>query len=255
MWDHHEYGSAMLNTEERESSSCNPVLLPFLGSDLQLRSGELDRLLDLGEVVERKYEGQPSIIRIEAPLPVIIKLWHPRSKFSSTWLFPYSHRFRKNADLLRRRSVVAPKVLGWGITKPDRVRFVAYEEIPGVTVREVIDEVDLKDFATYLLALHEAGIDFRSGHAGNILRCPDNSFALIDVTDCSFHKKPVRMNRRLKCLVRLFSHRRDLWYFGDQNRASLIEAYYGAMDVSPGAVKKAVAYVRKHAREPSQLKH
>jgi hypothetical protein len=230
--------------DQKSTSGVIAELLPFLGANLRLGPGQLTQLLERGQVLEYKYFGSPSIVRIEGMVPMIVKLWHPKPGLSSDRLFPYSNRFRKNARLLRERNLAAPKVVGWGVVEPGRIRFVTYQEIAGQPLREVCPDIDLDGFARYLVELHDSVVDFRSLHLGNVLQCAGAGYGLIDVTDCSFRSRPLAMRRRMKCLSRMCGHGQDTQYFSNGRWSDLVSAYCRAMNIGLEATTRVLDHVR-----------
>ncbi|HEY5646761.1 MAG TPA: lipopolysaccharide kinase InaA family protein, partial [Pseudomonadales bacterium] len=205
-------------------------------ADVRLDAQSLDALCQAGDVLERvNRSGQPKVLRIEsAPgAALIVKIWYPKGGLSSESLVPYAARFRRNAKRLRRRSVTAPDVLGWGTLEGTRIRFVCYREIPGRSLRDRIPDVDLAAVGAYVAELHDSGIDFRSLHMGNILWTGRAQFGLIDVTDCYFPRFMSR-RKRLRRLQFFCSHRPERSYLLTNGHwAQVVSAYCAAAGTDP----------------------
>ena len=109
-----------------------------------------------------------------------------------------------------------------------------------------LEQVDLDSTARFVLTLHEAGIDFRSLHLGNILRDESGAHSLIDVTDCSFSSGPLPLKQRIKRLGRFCDHRPDREYFEQNAHWSVfVAAYCQAMQLSPEQTATAHDLVRR----------
>lgn len=182
----------------------------------------MQTLVDSGEVLQYKKYERPSVIRClrRKQKPLIVKLWYPDKLITSDRFNPYSSRFVKNAEELLARGVAAPEVNGWGRIEPGHIRFVSYDELPGQTLDTALDQVDLDATARFVLTLHDAGIDFRSLHLGNILRDRSGAHSLIDITDCNFSSGPLPMWRRIRRLARFCNHRPEREYFREDARWS-----------------------------------
>lgn len=193
-------------------------------------------LLGAGQVLERvNRTGEPKVVRLErSPAEqLILKLWYPKRGLSSERILHYATRFRRHADRLRRRGVTAPDPCGWGSIAGTGIRFVCYPEIAGRTLRERIPDVDLEAAGAFVAGLHDAGIDFRSLHMGNVLCCGDRHFALIDVTDCSFPWVMSR-RRRLRRLQAFCAHRQEARFLlADGNWQRFVAAYCRSAGLTP----------------------
>ena len=193
-----------------------------------LSAAELAHIAETGELIEAMNSGGPKVIcaEVSSGSRMILKLWYPQRLLSSARFFPYSHRFRRNAARLRALNVNAPRVRGWGKAGNKGAHFVCYEELPGQSLRQWLPEADLSGVGQFVALLHDAGIDFRSLHMGNILWDGADTYSLVDVTDCGFRDRPLNLGNRARRMVYLCTHRREREYFRSSGHwVDLFKAY------------------------------
>ena len=219
------------------SCAASEALAPFLSPANRVSNETLRSLCLVGEVLEMKLPSEdPKVILVhpENDVPIIVKVWHPDRLISSARFYPYSTRFRRHAALLRAKGFSAPVVRGWGPVRDIGAHFVSYEVLPGKSLRQLKPEISFPDVAGYIARLHNAGIDFRSLHLGNILLDGDVNFALIDLTDCSFYRRPLSLRARAKRIVYLCTHRTDQAFMLEEHRwADLMRACSEAIGCTP----------------------
>ena len=224
-------------SSDAKSSAASRALAPFLRPAKPVTSESLQSLCRAGEVLEQKLPSlAPKVILVhpENDVPVMVKVWHPDRLISSARLYPYSTRFRRHAAILRGKGFSAPVVRGWGRIRGIGAHFVSYEVLPGKSLRQLKPEISFPDVADYIARLHEAGVDFRSLHLGNILLDGDADFSLIDLTDCSFHRRPLSLRARAKRIVYLCTHRTDQTFMLEGHRwADLMRACSDAIGCAP----------------------
>ena len=205
------------------------AIAPFLAGGARVSRDQFEALLAEGSVLEtRKRTGAAKVISIPRPgaVDLFIKAWHPKRTLTSARLHPYDLRFRNNAAKLRNLGFSAPVVRGWGAVGFDGTRFISYEALPGHSLRSLAPEVDLTGTATFIAGIHEAGVDFRSLHLGNILWAGGDEYGLIDLTDCRFHGRPLTLRRRAGRLIYLCTHKRDLAFMAtDERWVVFLDAY------------------------------
>jgi len=136
----------------------------------------------------------------------IIKLFRRKRLISSALWYPYANRFCDNAEALPRRGIAAPGIIKL-MRIPEMQRdAVHYHPVPGLTLRDHFrrDPVppDLPEIraeiARFVASVFANGVLFRSLHLGNIVRLPDASFGLIDISDLRLRSSPLsgRMCRK-----------------------------------------------------------
>lgn len=130
-----------------------------------------------------------------------------RRAMSSAVLRPYALRFAENASELLRRGVAAPEVVAVFRRDPERRHVVVYRFREGRELLATLREADaaarealLERFGRFVAELHAGGIEARALHFGNVLRCGDGSFALIDVVDVRFARRPMGARARERSL-------------------------------------------------------
>ncbi len=193
---------------------------------------KFEALIEGAKVLERQ-EGGLSALRTQDHR--IIKIWQRRAGLTSDRIRPYSERFRINCEELNRRGVTAPVISESYVLQDTGEHVLCYQEIPGTPLRELAESsrLPLKDMAEFYAELHAKGVHFRSIHLGNVLRLDPAGFALIDVTDTSFTKKPLSLKRRAENLGYAWAYRTDFAYFDTAIRKSLLSDYLKASGLSP----------------------
>jgi hypothetical protein len=213
------------------------ALDPFLASRARVSSSQFSELCSEGRIIEKvKRTGAVKVVTMAASdgSEFIIKLWHPDGWLSSGRIHPYSVRFCNNAARLRELGFQAPLVRGWGRIGSGGIRFICYEALPGRDLRELKPDVDLPGVARFIAGLHDAGVDFRSLHLGNLLWEGGKNYSLIDVSDCSFLRAPLSLKNRSKRLAYLCCHRRDVAFWAAEERwADFLLAYSETVNAMP----------------------
>jgi len=235
--------SELLGVPDRDAISL------FLEQGVRLPSTSLEALLEIGEVLDYKGCGKPGVIRVSeaGAEALIVKLWYRKPQPTSDLLVPYSVRFRRNSLKLRSRGIVAPEVIGWGSICGGTMQFVSYPALPGEPLRHIAPEIDLASVARYVLRLHDDGIDFRSLHLGNILS-NGSDYSLIDVTDCSFSRRPLSLKHRKRRLARFCSHKADSAYLENGSAwREFTAAYCDAAGLDRRSTARLIDYVGLHA--------
>ncbi len=193
--------------------------------DMQpLTQAQFQALIKGAEVLESQEDKPSALLACDGN---IIKIWQRRSGLSSDRLKPYSQRFRSNCEELNRRGIRAPVVTSAFEVKDSGEHVLLYPEIPGKALISLARENDLplRDLAGFYAELHGKGVHFRSIHLGNVLRLEPDGFALIDVTDTTFTRKPLSLRKRAENLGYAWAYRSDHAYFDAEVRARLL-AYY-----------------------------
>ncbi len=215
----------------------SPVIAPFLLAGGRVGAAEFEALCAAGSVLERKQAtGEIKVVRFSESIPaLIIKVWHPKKLVSSARLNPYDRRFRRHARRLRALGFTAPLVCGWGSIgftgSLVRSRFVCYEALPGVSLRELKPDADLPSAARFIARLHDRGVDFRSLHMGNLLQTEDRRHGLIDLTDCRFLRGPLPTELRIRRIAYFCTHKRDAAFMLQSERwLEFVEAYCQAAE-------------------------
>jgi len=139
----------------------------------------------------------------------IVKLFRIKRWFSSALIYPYSLRFQRNANRLRRMGIPAPRVERLFYCHSIRRHGVVYPMLQGETLEKAVQEETRQEglfqlLAEFIALLHKKGIYFRSLHLGNVLLLPDGDLGLIDVADMRFSRSPLRLDQRRRNFRHLF---------------------------------------------------
>lgn len=154
---------------------------------------------------------------LRTPDDRIIKLFRRKRLFSSALLRPYVARFARASRLLQARGIRSLTVIDVFRIPSIKRHAVVYLLLPGQPLRETLEqqpqriEALLARLAELLATLHERGIYFRAAHFGNVLVCPDEQLALIDISEARFFRAGLRPAMRAR------NFRPFLSYPGDVN--------------------------------------
>lgn len=244
-----------MSTAKRKLAT--PAIEQLLTANGRLLEDDLNRICAEGTLLEAMNSGGPKVVRCENTDGggLILKLWYAKQLWSSTRLFPYSVRFRKNAHRLRSLNVSAPMVRGWGTAGAAAAHYVCYEELPGRSLRQWLPEADLVAVGQFVAELHGAGIDFRSLHMGNMLWDGSDLYSLVDVTDCGFKRAPLSLENRARRLIYLCTHRQERDYFRNDGRwTDLIKAYCDAAAIASEDLLRIARSRRNRLRLPAGVR-
>lgn len=143
----------------------------------------------------------------------IIKLFYPKkSKLSSDRIWPRAMRFYRNVKKLHERGYNAPIVSKIQFCPESKMYLMYYPKIAGSDVRYLANNNQLhiiKHVAHLMADLHDKGVFFRCIHLENLLYQTNGEFALLDVTDVRFKKKPLNLYARYRNLKHLFQEPLD----------------------------------------------
>ena len=196
---------------------------------------ELNFLCQHGEAIDNK-GGYPAVVI--HPDDTITKLWARKRKLlSSATLCPYSNRFVRNAEELKRQGIAVPEILSHATVKNSHVRIVTYRPLPGQSIRELLSEnpesVNIPELCEYIYQLHQKGILFRSMHLGNIIQGPGaNNYGLIDFTDVKFYSRPAPLLRRAANLATPLRYTQDIDHIKEAGLPSLQKSYLNILQLS-----------------------
>ncbi len=142
----------------------------------------------------------------------IIKLFRIKRLWSLAAIYPYSLRFRGNAERLRQTGIQTVRVERLFYCHAIRRHGVIYPRLAGETLAELLrQEVPpeglLEQLAVFIAQLHLCGIYFRSLHLGNVLRLPTGELGLIDVADLRFRYGALTPGQRARNFRHLLRRR------------------------------------------------
>lgn len=132
----------------------------------------------------------------------IVKLFRIKRWWSSSTLYPYSLRFRRNSRRLQRRGYRCATIDQVFYCHAVRRHGIVYRKMHGEPLDTLLDGEDargarvFRDYAAFVARLHADRIYFRSLHPGNVLLMDDGGYGLIDVGDMRFPRFALTLDRR-----------------------------------------------------------
>jgi len=172
---------------------------------------EYESLTRGAELIRKDKYGDRVLL---SPDGMFIKLFLLKRLFSSALFFPYVLRFKRNTILLRKLGIPTVDVKEIYYMPATRRYVMIYPLMPGVTLREYLEEDEknrgiMPDVARFLAELHNKGIYFRAVHFGNILVLPVGGFGLIDVDAMTTKKRSLGPWRRARNFKHFLKYRTD----------------------------------------------
>ncbi len=194
-----------------------------------LTEEQLKKLLQTASVIEEDGYGV-KVAKLEDG--TYLKLFRRKRLFSTALWAPPSRRFASNAQQLQLLGVTAPAIKELVRIPSAKLDGVLYQPLPGDTLRnrwrnleDAERERDIRQFGAFLGHLHQLGVYFRSLHLGNVLKQPDGSFGLIDVSDMSFSHDRLMPWKRHRNLTHMLRYSEDSNWLADQHVSALIAGY------------------------------
>ncbi len=164
---------------------------------------------------------------------IIIKQFRRKKRLSSQLINPYAQRFKCNVDRLKQLDIITVEVQEVLDCPAEKRHLITYQRLPGNTLREMLQqkcdsESLLSALAVYIASLHNKGVYFRSLHFGNILVQGNNLFALIDVVDMRFRKRPLNPWMRGRNFRHMLRYRDDAKYLREYGIDRFMTRYFSA---------------------------
>ncbi|MCB1924830.1 MAG: toluene tolerance protein [Gammaproteobacteria bacterium] len=183
----------------------------------------------------------------------IVKLFRVKRWWSSAMLYPYSLRFKHNAQRLQRRGFVCVSVDETFVCPAIRRHGIVYRRLEGEPLDERLLRVpasddDFRGYAAFIARLHAQRVYFRSLHPGNVLRLPAGGYGLIDVGDVRFPWLPLSIERRRRNFRHLL---RSIEFHDILQRypaAAFIDAYLAAAQLPAAAGERLAGQLRDDFR-------
>jgi hypothetical protein len=163
---------------------------------------------------------------------LITRIWYPRGRWSSDWIWPYQERFRRALSSLEARGFSVPVERCGGRVAGLGIRFLIYRAPTGTSLRALLPRINLKTLAGYVASLHAAGVYSRSLHLGNVLARDDGGFAMVDVAATRILERPLSLRLRERNLGILCAHPQDLDFMLAGNWSDLVMEYCRAANLS-----------------------
>ena len=164
-----------------------------------LSAGQYEALIANAEVLRADTFG-PKVY--ETTDGRIVKLFRVKRWWSSSMLYPYSLRFRRNSRRLQRRGYPCVTVDDIFYCHAVRRHGIIYRKLVGKLLDGLLCAADAEaarvytEYAAFIAALHADRIYFRSLHPGNVLLMEDGRYGLIDIGDMTFPRLPLRIDQR-----------------------------------------------------------
>jgi serine/threonine protein kinase len=140
------------------------------------------------------------------PNQLIVKHTYKRQLWSSSTLWPYPKRFKRNAKQLLARGFNAPTVEDIFNFPQGQCYLTLYKHLPGMTICELSQQgqvAHLQKIPQFLVNLHQQGIYFRDLHTKNVLFQPNQQFALLDITSVKIQRHPLTPYQRARNIFHL----------------------------------------------------
>ncbi len=150
---------------------------------------------------------------------LIIKLFRRKRWLSSALFWPYAVRFANAAERLKQLGIGSVNVTGVYNVPEIQRQIVTYPYIAGETLRDVLTDPATSAnrrtrlvlaLAEFVALLHKKGVYFRAIHLGNVLVRPDETLSLIDVSEATFQRGPLRLGQRARNFRPLTRYEEDL---------------------------------------------
>jgi hypothetical protein len=206
---------------------------------------EFNQLTQGATELERDRHGVKVLM---TPDKQIIKLIRVKRWFSLSVIFPYSLRFRRNANRLILKGITCVEVARVFYCHAIKRHGVIYPLLEGdslekIALREGISDDLFLRLAEYIALLHQKGIYFRSLHLGNVLLLSEGGFGLIDVADMRFSWFPLRVDQRRRNFRHLLRNKEHRKVFADFDFGRFLDIYSNAagLDESKSSRIKSLA--------------
>lgn len=160
---------------------------------------ELENIVQQSVLLEADASGPKVLL---TPQKTIVKIFRRKRLLSSALWSPYSLRFIKNAERLKKIGIPTVTPIKHMKVKKQPLTVVEYIPLTGKTLKEIYLEsfttfknknIEIREF---IKTLHEKGIYFRSLHLGNIVLTPSGKLGLIDIADMRFFGKPLSNSQK-----------------------------------------------------------
>ncbi len=159
---------------------------------------------------------------------LIVKSFYQRKTISTSTFIPQAKRFAANSRKLLNKGIPAPVVEDVIYCDEVPVHMVVYKMLDGEDVRRLCENKDLDVLAAltgFLAHLHDEGVYFRAIHLGNLLRRPDGTFAVLDISDLTTRSGPLGLFRRARNLAHLMNAGTDKAWFARYGIKRFLDEY------------------------------
>ena len=195
----------------------------------KITQSKLLSILSVASVIEKDASGIKVAMLNDGNF---IKLFRRKRLISSSLWSPPAKRFSDNANRLNERGIKAPTTIELQSIPESRLSAVIYTPLPGKTLRQRLSamssdhaEETVMKFGAFLGVLHERGVYFRSLHLGNVICLPDDSFALIDVSDMRLQPSPLSAWKRRRNLQHILRYPEDISWLTETHGVAWLKGY------------------------------
>ena len=214
-----------------------------------ISDSEFNRLSEGATVLEEDLRGVKVLL---TPDNHIIKLFYPRNRLTSASVYPYAHRFWKNAQQLRKKGIPTVTCEQLRYDKTHKRHLISYPLLPGTTLRDCLkkfpdDDTYLTRLSAFLTLLHEKGILFRSVHLGNILVLENGEFGLIDIADMRIQHRPLGLVKRARNFRHLLHDEADRNSLDQYGYLRFLELYESDAGIAGFRHKVFRSLIRRYA--------
>lgn len=206
-------------------------------------------LLARAKVLESDGHGEKVLA---LPDGTLVKVFRRKRWLSTALLFPYAHRFVRNARRLAERNIRTVRILGTVYCPSVARHFVTYQPLPGTTLRQALNTVGrgqqslLDSFACFVSTLHQKGVYFRSLHFGNVIVPPGGGqLGLIDIADMSLRSGPLPVHHRARNFSHMLRYHEDRNSLREYGWTNFLNGYLRAARLSPRDAQQLLARVGK----------
>ncbi len=202
---------------------------------------EFQTLINSGKVLEQDSFG---IKVVETADDQIIKTFRLKRLFSSALLYPYALRFKHNSEKLLKKGFQTVTVSRITYCRAEKRHLLIYPKLAGETLRDTFAaepeniQKRLTVLARLMAKLHQEGVLFRSLHLGNVLLLPDETVALIDLSDMKIYSSPLSLKQRIRNFNHLLRYREDAEVIYRFGITRFLTAYCDVAKLSSDAQKK-----------------
>lgn len=147
-----------------------------------------------------------------------LKLFRVKRLISSARLLPYSKRFVRNAEKLKKLGIPTVTVIESFKIPSIKRTAVHYQPLEGTTLRSLpggLDEAQACQLGAFIRDLHDKGVYFRSLHLGNIVLTPENKLGLIDIADMRISRNPLTNFAAIRNFKQLARYKSDYSFYPD----------------------------------------
>ena len=199
----------------------------------------LEELVTTCQVLEKDGFG-PKVLESADGL-TIYKLFRRKRWFSSAQLRPYASRFVSNAAKIQSRGFRTITVRELSYCKQPAYHLVVYDKIPGISLRDLLKQELDSDRRAAVFALlgkmiarlHASGVYFRSLHLGNLLWDEGGDFALIDIADMRFYRRPLSAGQRCRNFRPMLKRKTDHSLIAFSDWQIIVDNYLLAAELGP----------------------